>query len=1302
MPIIYSCPAFRRSLPIVLFGLLCLLVSPWISTGSSESTKPAASIPTASPVAGSIVPNTIRQIALNTKDLVYDPVGQRIYASLPGSVANGNSVVQIEPVAGTVGTPVFIGSEPSKLAISGNSQYIYAALDGAAAVRRFDIATQTAGLQFNLGSDSFFGPLYVDDMEVMPGQPNTIAVSRRYLSTSPRHAGVGIYDDGVVRPTTTPTHTGSNVIEFSSSASTLYGYNNETSESGFRKMTINGSGVTVTTTTQNLVGGSDIRYANGLIYSTGGKVIDPELGVAVGSFTGIGSGPLVLPDPAANQIYFLAGSGSSTILRSFNLTTFIQTGSLTISAVSGTPGSLIKWGNDGLAFRTSGNQIFLLSTTDIVPVPPTPAPSPVQVAPGVIQLPLAANDLVYDSSAQRVYASTPSSAGSFGNSLVPINPSTGITGTPVFIGSEPRKLAISTNNQYIYAGIDGANSVRRFILSSQTAELQFSLGTGQISTGPLSVDDMAVMPGVPTVVAIARRNTGFSPRHEGVAIYDNGVQRPTTTASHTGSNVIDFGTYGAKLYGYNNETTDFGFRRMIVDGAGVSIVSSTATSITGFGTDIKYDNGNVYSSTGRAINAETGGSLGTFSGANSLAFVPDSTVKRVYFVNGSGSSTTLQAFDQTTFLPVGSLPIPGVSGTPNNLIRLGPNGLAFSTSGNQIYFVQTSLIPPAAMSGSSTTISSSVNPSTFGQIVTFTAMVSSPSGTPTGSVQFQDKGVNLGSPQPLVGSSATLSSSSLTAGPHTITAEYSGDANFLKSGAELSGGQFVLPLVSINDAQTNEGQSGTKSLSFTVSLSGATTQTVTVSFATADGSATAGSDYVATSGILTFNPGELTKPVNVTINGDPTVEPDETFFVNLSSPTNAVIGKGQGNGGMLNDDGPVGSIGFSQTSYSANENTGFITVTVNRTNDLSGSATVDYATSDTNAPSTCAASNGFASSRCDFITALGTLRFAPGDNQRTFNVLINRDSYSESTETFTIALSNFSGAIPSGSSSVTVFISNSPVTPPPTNVIDDVNTFVRQHYHDFLNRESDPSGLAFWTNQLNSCGSDPQCTEVRRIDVSASFFLSIEFQQTGYLVERFYKVAYGDANGISTFGVNHQLAVPIVRFNEFLKDTQRIGQGVVVLQPGWEQLLENNKQAYALEFVQTSRFITDFPVTMTPEQFVDELNQNAGIVLSTSERTTAINLFGGAGNTSNNTARARALRQVSEDTDLYNAEYNRAFVLAQYFGYLRRNPSDAPDADYTGYDFWLTKLNQFNGNYINAEMVKAFLSSIEYRQRFGP
>jgi len=126
------------------------------------------------------------------------------------------------------------------------------------------------------------------------------------------------------------------------------------------------------------------------------------------------------------------------------------------------------------------------------------------------------------------------------------------------------------------------------------------------------------------------------------------------------------------------------------------------------------------------------------------------------------------------------------------------------------------------------------------------------------------------------------------------------------------------------------------------------------------------------------------------------------------------------------------------------------------------------------------------------------------------------------------------------------------------------------------------------------------------------------------------------------------------------------------------------------------------PVTLTPAQFVDKLNQNAGNVLSSSERASLINAFGSAGNSSNLATRAQVARQVAEDSDLYNAENNRAFVLMQYLGYLRRNPNDPQDTDYSGYDFWLVKLNQFGGNYQNAEMVKAFLTSIEYRRRFGP
>jgi len=275
---------------------------------------------------------------------------------------------------------------------------------------------------------------------------------------------------------------------------------------------------------------------------------------------------------------------------------------------------------------------------------------------------------------------------------------------------------------------------------------------------------------------------------------------------------------------------------------------------------------------------------------------------------------------------------------------------------------------------------------------------------------------------------------------------------------------------------------------------------------------------------------------------------------------------------------------------------------------------------------------------------------------------------------------------------------------PAGNPIDQPDFFVKQQYLDFLNRTADQSGLDFWTRQLTSCGSDQACMDIKRANVSAAFFISIEFQQTGYLVERLYKTAYADADGTSTFGGTHTLKVPIVRFGEFLPDTQQIGQGVIVGQNGWEAVLERNKQTYIDRFVTLKRFTDKYPANMLPAVFVDTLNRNAGSPLSTTEVATLTAEHTAPGGKS----RAQVLRQIAEHQNLVNAEFNRAFVLMQFFGYLRRNPNDTPDTDHTGYDFWLGKLNSFTqtGDDVlvrvqKAEMVKAFITSGEYRKRFG-
>jgi hypothetical protein len=303
-------------------------------------------------------------------------------------------------------------------------------------------------------------------------------------------------------------------------------------------------------------------------------------------------------------------------------------------------------------------------------------------------------------------------------------------------------------------------------------------------------------------------------------------------------------------------------------------------------------------------------------------------------------------------------------------------------------------------------------------------------------------------------------------------------------------------------------------------------------------------------------------------------------------------------------------------------------------------------------------------------------------------VLVTNDDRSEANETVNLTLSNLVGkATLDAPQTATLTINNDDASTSPANPIDRTDFFVRQQYLDFLNREPDAEGFAFWSQGIESCGADAGCRQVKRIDTSAAFFLSIEFQETGYLVYLLHKAAFGNVAGTP---------VP-VRLGEFLRDTQEIGGGVVVGAANWQQKLEANKRDFVNAFVERAAFAASYPTGQTPTQFVSTLNTNAGLALTPAEVSDLVARLADGRET-----RATALRRVAEDADFRSAEFNRAFVLMQYFGYLRRDPDASPDTSFEGYNFWLTKLNDFGGDYRKAELVKAFLASIEYRQRFKP
>lgn len=254
------------------------------------------------------------------------------------------------------------------------------------------------------------------------------------------------------------------------------------------------------------------------------------------------------------------------------------------------------------------------------------------------------------------------------------------------------------------------------------------------------------------------------------------------------------------------------------------------------------------------------------------------------------------------------------------------------------------------------------------------------------------------------------------------------------------------------------------------------------------------------------------------------------------------------------------------------------------------------------------------------------------------------------------------------------------------NPIDDATFFVQQHYRDFLNREADGPGLAFWVNEIASCGNNAGCIDQKRVNTSGAYFISTEFQSTGYFVYRIYLGALGRRP----------------TYAEFKADQQQLANGIVVANQLNDQAIENNKNAYLTQFITRKEF-TDLYGSLSNQAYVDKLFANTKVTVSDADKSALVNGL-------SKQTEVSVLRKVLDGTTtvnngtlqfttpygqaFYNQQFNPAFVLMQYFGYLRR------DADADGYAFWLKKLNDF-GNFTDAQMVRSFIVSNEYRARFG-
>jgi hypothetical protein len=397
--------------------------------------------------------------------------------------------------------------------------------------------------------------------------------------------------------------------------------------------------------------------------------------------------------------------------------------------------------------------------------------------------------------------------------------------------------------------------------------------------------------------------------------------------------------------------------------------------------------------------------------------------------------------------------------------------------------------------------------------------------------------------------------------------------------------------------------------------------------------------------------------------------------------------------------GTTPSIQFSSPTYTVNENDASksATITVTRSGDLNGAATVEYATVDDPAAVPCDPTvkkpdgtlfpQGTAYARCDYATTVDTLTFGVGETVKTFTIPLINDVHVEGNEIFRISLSSPQGATLGGQSTADVTIQFDDTAPPQGNPINQTPFFVRMQYLDFLSREPEPSEP--WSAILNNCPnpfngaadfSSPSAG-CDRIIVSQSFFGSVENRLKGFFVFLHYKAAFGAANNPNYYP----------EYDEFAPDTRRVsGQTAAEV---FAKRLD-----YTEDFVARTRFVNAFSGT-TNEAYVDRLLSNLNMTLTAADpvsgetRNSLVNALN-AGTKS----RADVLRIIVESTEATNAQFNFAFVAVQYFGYLRRTP------DPSGYQAWL---NVLNNNTIDPRarprlMIDGFMNSTEYRFRFGP
>ena len=316
-------------------------------------------------IPGADTNNTI-MIRFPVRQLLYDAERDIIYASTAASNGlAGNLIVKIDPITGTIQSALPAGSEPDRICLSDDDSYLNVALDGAMGIQRFNLDSNIADLSFGFSTNDIVD---AQDLLAQPGHPQTIAASLAPYSLSPGPpTTVLAYDHGLQRQNPGSPAAG---LTFSSDGSTVFGYVPLGFGTGVERMSLGPEGFQTTPVGGFKSSPGNLQFSNGRLYSQSGQVVDPNAGVPLGTIAA--SGPSTI-DSANGRAYYLVQTGGIWQIRAFDLATLQSAGTQTVSNVQGTPGSLIRCGQDRLAFPTTAGQVFIVHSPLVATNPMVPA-----------------------------------------------------------------------------------------------------------------------------------------------------------------------------------------------------------------------------------------------------------------------------------------------------------------------------------------------------------------------------------------------------------------------------------------------------------------------------------------------------------------------------------------------------------------------------------------------------------------------------------------------------------------------------------------------------------------------------------------------------------------------------------------------------------------------------------------------------------------------------------------------------------------------------------------------------------------